>query len=105
VVNLTLRPLFPGKELPMSTEQEARWAPDPAWTFWRPEKSLVLAGTRTLNSPVVASRYIDSRLKFSLIFSVPPEQYIYVDMTGFFPILSNLPFTNILELMLRGLEL
>jgi hypothetical protein len=36
----------PGKQSPVSIEQEAGWAPDFVWRLWR-EKSLSLAGNRT----------------------------------------------------------
>jgi hypothetical protein len=37
----TSRPgrLSPGKEPPAPIGQEARWAPEPAWTTWRRENS------------------------------------------------------------------
>jgi hypothetical protein len=35
----TLAVLSPEKQRPVSTVQEAEWAPEPVWTFWRREKS------------------------------------------------------------------
>jgi hypothetical protein len=47
VVSFTLRPLYPPKrELPISTD-EAWWAPETVFTFWRREKSLASAWSQT----------------------------------------------------------
>jgi hypothetical protein len=34
--------LHPGKQPIVPTEQEAEWAPEPVWTLWSKEKSLLL---------------------------------------------------------------
>jgi len=38
-----LAALCPGRTLE-PTEQEAGWAPEPVWTFWRTEKPLATTG-------------------------------------------------------------
>jgi hypothetical protein len=48
--------LPPGEE---PTGQEAGWAPEPVWTLWRRETSLVLAGTKTPVVQPVARPYTD----------------------------------------------
>ena len=40
VVNFMFPPLYTRKITPVPTEEEAGWAPEPVWTFWRGEKSL-----------------------------------------------------------------
>jgi len=50
VANITFRPLNPRETAPV--EQEAGWALDPVWTFWRREKSLAHAGIRCTDRPV-----------------------------------------------------
>jgi hypothetical protein len=47
VVSLTPRPLYPGKLSPLPTGYEDGWAPEPVWTLWRREKSLVPGGNWT----------------------------------------------------------
>jgi hypothetical protein len=42
----TLAALPPEKERPLPIEHEAVWSLEPAWTLWRREKSLSLAGNR-----------------------------------------------------------
>ena len=39
-----LATLLPVKKAPVPIEQEVGWAPEPVWTFWRRQKSLVPAG-------------------------------------------------------------
>jgi hypothetical protein len=46
VVNFTPRSLYPLEENPVPVRQESGWAPEPVWTPWRKENSLVLAGNR-----------------------------------------------------------
>jgi hypothetical protein len=48
-----------GKEPPVPMEQEAGWAPEPAWTLWSKEKCLSPAGNRTPAVQPVAHRYTD----------------------------------------------
>lgn len=38
-----LAALFPGEEYSVTMEQEAGWAPDSVWIFWKREKSLAPA--------------------------------------------------------------
>jgi hypothetical protein len=45
--------LAPGKGPPVSTVQEAGWAPDPVWTQRLEEKSFRLCRGLNLNCPVV----------------------------------------------------
>jgi hypothetical protein len=51
--------LTQGKEPPVPIRQESGWPPQPIWTLLRREKSLSLAGIRTLAVQPVASRYTD----------------------------------------------
>ena len=47
VFNLTTKPLYPQKRIPVPTEQHAELAPESIWTYWRREKSLIPARIRT----------------------------------------------------------
>jgi len=44
VFNVTSRPPYPRVRTPVSTEQEAVWAPEPFWTFRRTRKCIAFAG-------------------------------------------------------------
>lgn len=50
-VNFTPRPLYPRKRNQVPTEQDTGCAPETVWAFWRREKSLDLAGIRSLDYP------------------------------------------------------
>jgi len=41
----------PQERTPLRIGQEAGWALEPVWAFWRREKSLFLAGIRTPDLP------------------------------------------------------
>jgi hypothetical protein len=43
VINSTARPLFPRERTPVSNDQEAGWAPEPAWKFRRDKLLLFLS--------------------------------------------------------------
>jgi hypothetical protein len=49
-----------GKQSPVLTVQETGWAPEPVWTLWRGEESLVRARNR---NPISKSRSIFNRLQ------------------------------------------
>jgi hypothetical protein len=51
--------LQPGKEPPVSIEQNAWWAPEPVWTLWSKEKSLAPAGNRIPAVHTVTGRYTE----------------------------------------------
>jgi len=46
--------LFPVKELPASIEYEAGCFPEPVWTFWRREESLIVPENEPCFVQVVA---------------------------------------------------
>jgi hypothetical protein len=59
-VSFTARPLYlPVKEPRVHIEYESGWAPEPVWTLWSREKSLVPAENRTPAVLLLARRYTD----------------------------------------------
>jgi hypothetical protein len=46
--------LFPGKEYSVPIAQEAGWAPDSDWIFWKREKSLAPARNQVTEMYLVA---------------------------------------------------
>jgi hypothetical protein len=51
LINLTSQLLYPQDRTPAPTKEEAWWVPEPRWTYWRKENSLVPAGIRTPGGP------------------------------------------------------
>jgi hypothetical protein len=47
VVNFTSQTLYSLGKTSVPNEQEAGFAPEPVWTFWRREKSVATAGIQT----------------------------------------------------------
>jgi hypothetical protein len=69
VVNVTPRSLYPRERTPAPVEQEAEWATEPVWTFWRQEKSFSLPRFESLVvQPIAKSLYRLRSLKI-LIFT------------------------------------
>ena len=53
--SFTSRPLYPYERTPPVVEQDAELYPEPIWKFWRRGESLVHAGFRTPDRPVILS--------------------------------------------------
>ena len=51
MVNVTSRQFYRRQTMPVPTEQEAGWAPEPISTIWKRYKFLVPTGIRTLDRP------------------------------------------------------
>ena len=82
--NVTPSTLRQQKITPVRTEQEAEWAPGPAWVLWRKEKFLVPTGIRTQDRParivVAISTSTDGRKwvdidPYFLTFCLPASEY------------------------------
>jgi hypothetical protein len=58
VANFTLQLLYLQERTPVPIEQEAGWATEVVWTFWRREKSLAHTGIWTPDSPPACSLVI-----------------------------------------------
>jgi hypothetical protein len=51
--------LAPRREAPVPIGMEAGWAPDPVWTLWSREESLIPAGNQTPPVQPLARRHTD----------------------------------------------
>jgi len=74
VGNATPPTLRQQKITPVPTEQEAGWAPGPAWVLWRKEKFLVPTGIRAQDRPA----------RIVVAISTPTDRRKWVDIDPHF---------------------
>jgi hypothetical protein len=94
VVNFKVRPLYPWERTPVTTEEEAEFAPQSFWTFWRQENHFPPSGIRTAVCPtrnlvtcekrcqIFWENLVHSRLPFIKYTLQPLLLFHVIDITG-----------------------
>jgi len=79
VVNFTPRLLFYWERTPIPTEQDAGWAPEPVWSFWRRDKSPAPTGIRAPDRPARTLVSSDYAAPAPVVLSDPALEHLCYD--------------------------